>query len=312
MADNNPVIIKKITKRKHGGHHGGSWKVAYADFVTAMMAFFLLMWLLNSTSETQKQQLSEFFEDPILFMENKKVGGRPSIVDFGGLIRTSETPITETKDEITDFDRDKLAEKIEKEKLLSLKYAIDNAIADSLVLSDFKEQLKLELTPEGLRIQIIDEENRSMFDIGSSHLTEHAYLILEELGTLLNQVPNRVSISGHTDATPFSDSNSNYSNWELSTDRANSARRAFLEAGMPKEKIGRVVGLASSVLLDKEDPFNDINRRISIMVLNKKTSESIGLNSSEDETQAEDETILDEETSTDEYDPQPTHVFLPF
>jgi len=312
MAEPTPIVIKKITKRKHAGHHGGSWKVAYADFVTAMMAFFLLMWLLNSTSEEQKQQLSEYFEDPILFVENKKAGGGPSIIDFGGLIRTSANSNQEQLvDDIPKKDDDESSEANEVEKLISLKYDIDKAISDSLVLSDFQEQLKLDITPEGLRIQIIDKENKSMFNIGSAYLTDYAYLILEELSELLIKVPNRISISGHTDATPYADSYSNYSNWELSTDRANSARRAFLEAGMPEEKIGRVVGLASSVPLDAEDPFSHINRRISVMVLNKKTSQSIGLEPAEEaqtKNKKVEEDMIDEETP----EPLPTDVFLPF
>jgi len=309
MAKQNPVIIKKISKRKHAPHHGGSWKVAYADFVTAMMAFFLLMWLLNSTSDEQKQQLSQFFEDPVLFMDNKNASGS-SIIDFGGLIRTGEIPDYDIPiPEIDEEDIRDLVADVETGKLLALKYDIDRAIADSIVLSDFKEQLKLDVTPEGLRIQIIDQENKSMFNIGSAYLTDYAYLILEELSTLLNQVPNRISISGHTDATPFNDSNSNYSNWELSTDRANSARRAFLEAGMLEKKIGQVIGLASSVLLDDGDPYSPVNRRISIVVLNQKTSQAIGLEPAVEEASEE----IREEESTEADDMiQPTQLFLPF
>jgi len=304
MAEKAPVIIKKISKRKHAPHHGGSWKVAYADFVTAMMAFFLLMWLLNSTSDEQKQQLSQFFEDPILFVENKNASNA-SIIDFGGLMRTGEIPDIDIPMPVIDENEiQDLVEDVEKKKLLSLKYDIDKAISDSLVLSDFKEQLKLDITAEGLRIQIIDKENKSMFDIGSAYLTEYAYLILEELSNLLNQVPNRIRISGHTDATPFSDSNSNYSNWELSTDRANSARRAFLEAGMSETKIGQVVGLASSVLLDKKIPTSPVNRRISILVLNQKATQAIGLSPPTDETT--------EQLPEDDEAIVPTQLFLPF
>lgn len=312
MAE-EPIVVKKISKRKHGGHHGGSWKVAYADFVTAMMAFFLLMWLLNSTSEEQKQQLSEFFEDPEIFIQNKAEAGGPSIVDFGGLIRSTdpeEFDANNPDDDLPNPNRGDLAEEKEKQQLVSLKYAIDKAISSSLVLNDFQEQLKLDITPEGLRIQIIDKENKSMFNIGSAYLTDYAYQIMEELSELLQNVPNRISISGHTDASPYSDTSSDYSNWELSTDRANSARRAFLEAGMSGDKIGRVVGLASSVLLDANDPYNPINRRISIMVLNRKTSQAIGLEPKQEKQENQDIEELDD---SDESEPlTPVDAFLPF
>ncbi|MCW8930011.1 MAG: flagellar motor protein MotB [Gammaproteobacteria bacterium] len=284
MNDNQP-IIKKITKRNHAGHHGGSWKVAYADFVTAMMAFFLLMWLLGSTDEEQKAQLSDFFENPTVFLENKESGGA-SIIDFGergksGVnIKIEEVSSSQEADqtaELSERELDKLLQEREQRELASLKELIEKSIEESMILSDFKEQLKLDVTNEGLRIQIIDQDSKPMFDVGSSHLKDYADDILFEISQLLIQVPNRISISGHTDATPYSDNNSNYSNWELSSDRANSARRTFIDSGMDENKIGRIIGLASSVLYDQSDPNSPINRRISIVVLNKKTAHDIGL-----------------------------------
>lgn len=279
------LIIKKITKRHHARHHGGSWKVAYADFVTAMMAFFLLMWILGSTTEDQKNQLSEFFEDPVVFLESKQGGGE-SIIDFGGQ-GSSQVPavIKEAKSmgesdkvaNVLDEDLDKMLQEREQRELNNLKNTIAKAIENTKALRPFKDQIKLSITHEGLSVQVVDRDHKPMFDIGSSNLKDYAVNILEEIGKLLKDVPHRISISGHTDATPFSDPNTGFSNWELSTERANSARRTFIKAGMDESKVGRVIGLASSVLYDKENPYSPVNRRISIVILNNQTAEAIGL-----------------------------------
>jgi chemotaxis protein MotB len=148
-------------------------------------------------------------------------------------------------------------------------------IEDNATLRQFKNQMLLDITSEGLRIQIVDEKSRPMFDLASSELKPYTRVILHEVGRTLNEVENKISLSGHTDATPYAGGNKGFGNWELSTNRANASRRELLLGGMEDGKIMRVVGLASTVLYDKEDPYNPINRRISIVVMNKRTEEAI-------------------------------------
>lgn len=281
MADEKPTIIVKRVKKVHGGHHGGSWKVAFADFVTAMMAFFMLMWLTSSTTPQQKAAISDYFEFPSAVPATG--GGSTSVIDLGGSApemprgegdnsmeaSQDSAPVTPDKEAA-----EKIAQEIEKEKLESLRQELSEAIAQSEALAQFKDQLLLDITSEGLRIQIVDKENRAMFASGSPVLQSYTRDILREIVGVIDQVPNKISISGHTDQTPYSDGNS-YSNWELSADRANAARRELVDAGMAAEKIARVVGLSSSVLFDGQDPYNPINRRISIIVMNKATEQSL-------------------------------------
>jgi chemotaxis protein MotB len=285
-----PIVIKKINKGGHG-HHGGSWKVAYADFVTAMMAFFLLLWLLGISDEMQREGISDYFKNPTGI---KGPGGAStSLIKLGGAKELAKgdtkqrDPQTKPKDDVK-----KLEElKQDKARLDQLLKKLKAAIETSANLKKFKDQLLLEITAEGLRIQIIDKENRPMFGLGSATLKSYTVQILREISkTIYSEVPNRVSITGHTDATPFAkgyveyesrdgeELTREYSNWELSADRANAARRELIKSGMPKQQLGRVVGLASSVLFNKEDPHSPVNRRISIVVMNKSTAEGIGLN----------------------------------
>jgi len=284
MADESkrPIIIvkKKITA---GGHHGGAWKVAYADFVTAMMAFFMVMWLVNSMSKEQRAAMFEYFHNPSM-EEGHSVKAAPgqagpggastSVIDLGGGLDAPKSSPTEENglgtptDKITQDEARKVAREAEKQQLTTLMDELKEAIDKSVAMEPFKDQLLLDITPEGLRIQIVDKQNRPMFDLGKSQLKDYTTQILHEVAKYLNSVPNRISLSGHTDSNAFGVTR-NYSNWELSADRANAARRALLEGGLEQAKIARVVGLASSVLFDKQNPYNPINRRISIIVMTK-------------------------------------------
>jgi chemotaxis protein MotB len=300
MAAQNerPIIIVKKRKKGGGGHHGGAWKVAYADFVTAMMAFFLVMWLVTAVSKDQRAAIFDYFKNPS--MEQGKSskpapgqmgpggastspinlgGGLDSprvrlekVKDIGATTAVSKTKGTHGKDggESDQQAKQQVAE-AEHKKLESLMLELREAISKSQALEPFKDQLLLDITPEGIRIQIVDAQNRPMFDIGSAHLRDYTQSILHELAPYLSSVPNRISITGHTDVRPYP--GQGYSNWELSADRANAARRALVNAGLPDEKIARVVGLSSSVLFDKQDPQNAINRRISIVIMTKQAEE---------------------------------------
>jgi chemotaxis protein MotB len=278
-----PIIVKKI-KKVSGGHHGGAWKIAYADFVTAMMAFFLLMWLLGSASKGQLEGIEAYFKTPlkVALMGGPSVGASDSVLKGGGKDLTKKQLQVKPKDgaiekekELELKDAKKALEAEEKKKLESLKAKIESTIDSNITLQNFKKQLLLDITSEGLRIIIVDELNRPMFNSARAELQPYAKKILQELGKMLNDVPNRISLSGHTDATPYSTGETAYSNWELSADRANASRRELIAGGMDERKLLRVVGLSSAALFDKENPFNPINRRISIIVMNKQAEERV-------------------------------------
>jgi chemotaxis protein MotB len=283
--DKRPIVIKRI-KKVAGGHHGGAWKIAYADFVTAMMAFFLLMWLLGSTTKGDLKGISEYFNTPlkVALFGGEGSGDSSSIIKGGG------TDLTRSTGQVKDGDIDaekkiiniKAAtenllrlEKIKEiAKLKELKASIEKAISSNTKLKQFKDQILLDITTEGLRIQIVDEKNRPMFRSGRAELEPYTKEILHEIGKTLNQMPNKVSLSGHTDAQPYASDRKGFSNWDLSADRANASRRELIVGGMDEEKVVRVVGLSSAVLFDKENPLNPVNRRISIIVMNKKAEEA--------------------------------------
>lgn len=253
---NEPVIIKKIIKNKGHGHHGGAWKLAYADFVTAMMAFFLLMWLLGSTNEETRRGISEYFQDPY----------EASLIDKG---------LIPTLDEIAPTEIDRQAEKNDQLQLEMLKEKIQDMIDENSKLSEVKDQIKLETTPEGLRVQIIDNQNMPMFKLASSETEPQIRLILRALAPVINKLPNKITINGHTDARPFPANRKGYSNWELSSDRANAARYELNQGGLAEEKVLRVTGLSDSIPYNPANPDDPMNRRISIIVMNKKTEQHI-------------------------------------
>ncbi len=276
-----PIVIKRI-KKVVGGHHGGAWKIAYADFVTAMMAFFLLMWLLGSTTKGDLSGIANYFKTPlkVALMGGSGSGDSSSIIKGGGkdLTRSSgqikEGELPSEKKVINIKDAAEEIRRVELEKLKGLKATIEMAINNNDKLKKFKNQILLDMTSEGLRIQIVDDQNRPMFQSGSAQLEPYTQEILRAIGQVLNDVPNKVSISGHTDAAPYGGDDKGYSNWELSADRANATRRELLAGGMNDDKIVRVVGLASAVLFNKNDPLDPRNRRISLIVMNKKTEEA--------------------------------------
>jgi chemotaxis protein MotB len=284
MADEGmrPIIVKRIKKGGHG-HHGGAWKIAYADFVTAMMAFFLLMWLLGSTTKGDLNGISEYFKTPlkVAMQGGSGSGDSSSVIPGGGKdltrkegqVKLADDPSTSKKTYNLNAAKAEM-ERQETLRLQQLKEKIEEKIENNPILKKYKDQLLLDFTSEGLRIQIVDEQNRPMFALASSTLQPYTRDILREIGVVLNEVPNRIGLSGHTDSTPYF-TDAGYSNWELSADRANASRRALVAGGMQDSKIIRVVGLGSAVHLDRKDPFNPINRRISIIVMNKKTEEGL-------------------------------------
>ncbi|MCL5060221.1 MAG: flagellar motor protein MotB [Candidatus Thermoplasmatota archaeon] len=301
MSEQKPPIIVKRIKKVAGGHHGGAWKIAYADFVTAMMAFFLLMWLLGSTTKGDLEGIAEYFKTPlkVAMQGGSGSGDSSSVIKGGGAdvtrksgqIKKGETEAPKKSYNLKAAQAE--LERIETANLKKLKKRLEVAIDANPTLRQFKRQLLIDITSEGLRIQIVDEQNRPMFNLASAELQPYTKIILHEIGKVLNDVQNRVSLSGHTDAKPYANRERGYSNWELSADRANASRRELIAGGMDETKMLRVVGLASSVPFNNAAPLDPVNRRISIIVMNKRTEEAVTKEASganvADEDEARDE-----------------------
>jgi chemotaxis protein MotB len=317
MANDKPIIIKKIKKGGHG-HHGGAWKVAYADFVTAMMAFFLLLWLLNATTEDQKRGIANYF-DPVSVSKSSQSGsggmlGGASIASEAGSMSTQMSQMnvaaidglkpnsegeeaqgigkTNIKEDVKADDKkieatedaiEKAHEKLEEERFKKAETELRQAIQDSPDLKELSENLLIEQTPEGMRIQIIDKSKKEMFPLGSAEMYDYTQKLLEQVGKVMMKLPNQIEITGHTDARPYK--NKNNSNWELSSKRANASRRVLDNTGIEPKRIEVVSGKADKDLLVPDEPESPMNRRISLTLLKdsivkqKKTSSTAVTNS---------------------------------
>lgn len=280
MENNQPIIIKRI-KRYDSGHHGGSWKIALADFMTAMMAFFLVLWLMSVSTPLQRAIISGYFKDPIGFSGSTS----KHVIDLGGSPhpapdRTQNVelngPLSEGLSNPVDVDEiSNLSAELDFERLEMLRLELQNVIEESPELQRFKDQILIESTRDGLRIQIMDSENRPMFALGSDRMEEYFEDILLALGDTLVTVPNKITLSGHTDARQYSAARGFEGNWELSTQRANAARRALVAGGYPEENVAQVVGYASAALYNRADPYSPANRRIDIVVLTRKAQRAM-------------------------------------
>ncbi|PJE42623.1 MAG: motility protein MotB [Pseudomonas sp.] len=281
MENNQPIIVKRV-KKVAGGHHGGAWKIAFADFATAMMAFFLVMWLMTVATPEQKKLISGYFQDPVGFSESAS----PYVIDLGGTPtpapdrtlnpepQEEQSPAEDAQADVDKLQAESVAEEVERERLELLLQELQNKVEENPQLQNFKDQILFEITQDGLRIQIMDAENRPMFASGSARLQPYFEDILLAMTDTIAAVPNKISVSGHTDAAPFV-GRGGYGNWELSSDRANAARRVLIAGGYDDEQVARVVGYASSALFDRENPLNPVNRRIDIVVLTKKAQRAI-------------------------------------
>lgn len=306
LGDAEPIIIKKRGRRARDEHHGGGgWKVAFADFAVSMMAFFLVLWLSASTTVEEQRAISGYFEDPTAFEE----GGSRIVIDMGGSAKESSSADSDTveleekiihrlnKKEIERvIDAKKVAEiakEMERKKFDALLDKLKSRIEKDPNLRPYRDQILLNVTDDGLQIQIIDRETTAMFDSGSSQIKRYTQELIKALSATINSVPNRISISGHTDAVAFQ-GRENFSNWELSAERANAARRTLVEGGYPSSKIAEVVGHASSVLFNKKNPSSARNRRISILVMSDDTEEAKrrALGKNEEQLAQEEEAAL--------------------
>ena len=272
-----PIIIKRIKK---GGHavHGGAWKIAYADFVTAMMAFFLLMWLLGSTSEGDKKGIADYFQSPMKVAllnggsgsgdsSSLLKGGGQDLTRSGGQVKRGDVQAPRSTINLQALRHEQRA--AEAAKLQELSEQVESELKNSAKLAQFASQIKLDMTRDGLRIQIVDELSRPMFDSGSAVVKPYMRELLRAIGSVLIEVPNRLTLEGHTDAQPFSAGDAGYSNWELSSDRANASRRELVAGGLTEDRVLRVQGLASSQPFNRKEPADPQNRRISIIVMNR-------------------------------------------
>ena len=278
-----PIIIKRGKKARHAPH-GGAWKIAYADFVTAMMAFFLLMWLLGSTAKGELQGIAAYFSSPlkVSMQGGDGAGNSSSVIPGGGndlskvhgQVRRSDDDSATNRRTSIEAARAERA-RIDAQRIRALQAKIDAMITENPRLNEYRSQIRIDVTPDGLQIQIVDDQNRPMFDSGSALVKPYMRDILREIGSALGGVENHISLAGHTDATPYGNGDKGYSNWELSADRANASRRELVAAGMPDDKLVRVVGLAASDPLDAKDPRAAINRRITVTVLTREAEERL-------------------------------------
>jgi len=295
MAGENAVIVKRIKKSGHGGHHGGAWKVAYADFVTAMMAFFLLMWLINTTTPEQKRGIADYFAPQsiaqtlsgsggvlggkVMGEESARAGGATAILrknspsaphstvhtaqDSSPQGAASQGQSGDTQSQSSDNTERASSQDGE---FTHAAEAIHQAIQDNPDLAELSKQVMVDQTPEGLRIQLVDQDGRPMFQRGTAEPMPYTKRLIAEIGKIIDRLPNRISISGHTEATPFSGA-SGTTNWELSAARANAGRALLAAGGLVSDRVYEVAGKAGSEPLLPEDPNASANRRLSIVLL---------------------------------------------
>ena len=289
-GDNAPtIIIKKVKKGGHAGHHGGAWKVAYADFVTAMMAFFLLMWLINTTSPEQKRGIADYFAPASVSQTTSGSGGvlgGTGLSDNGAKSDGSASVISQLAPEAppnptdagkasksgaaagSDASQDAAA-KAEADQFKSAAESLRQALQDMPELAELSKQVIVDVTPEGLRIQLVDQEGRSMFDQGSAKPNDRARLLLRAVSKVIRQMHNRITVSGHTSAVVGLGATGG-DDWALSAARANAARSVLQEAGVEADRIYQVSGKANSDPLYPDDPTLPGNRRIAITLLREK------------------------------------------
>jgi len=284
MADNQEPIVVKRVKKVVGGHGGGVWKIAYADFVTAMMAFFLLMWVLGSTTSGDLAGISAYFQNPLrLTLEGGQGSGDTNSIIKGGGPQIFRTDGVEARAD-ADTEQRRVSEAVEFDerarknvrKMLDAKEGIEQEIKSDPELAKIKNQVFMDINASGLRIQIVDEKNRAMFGVGGADMAGFASRLLRAIGGVLKDMPNGVRIEGHTDSLKYSNGQAGYSNWELSTDRANAARRELIAGGLPEQRVSQVVGFADTIRLNPDNPNDPLNRRISITVLDQDTGATKG------------------------------------
>ncbi|WP_458524970.1 flagellar motor protein MotB [Onishia taeanensis] len=271
MSTQGPPIIIRRKKVVHG-HHGGSWKIALADFMTALMALFLVMWILSSASREQRQGVAEYFSTPLLtaIAGGEKQASSPNVIPGGGPDPSSIEGERQRIDRRVDSRPSNMPQ-----RLKDLRRSVESAIQADPVLRKLRNQLRFDMTREGLRIQLVDTDKRPMFELGGDQVAPYMRRLLRTLAPLLNEVPNPISISGHTDNVPYVGGLQGYSNWELSSDRANASRRELVAGGLEPSRLLRVAGMGDQVPIPDSEPSDAINRRIALVVLYQQVADHI-------------------------------------
>ena len=278
---NKPEVIIIRRGRRHApSAHGGAWKIAYADFITALMAFFLLMWLLGTANTSQLKGIAAYFKMPLRVAltggsgtgESASVihGGGSDVLQQDGQMHAGQLPKASNLQLVTQAQ-----ERQDRQRLERLKTELEAQILANPSLAAYRSQLLIDITNIGLRIQVVDNRKRPMFGLGSAQLEPYAQTILEDIAPTLNELPNAVSITGHTDALTYSNQGKGFNNFDLSADRANAVRQVLVRSGLEDRKVLRVSGMGSAVLFDQSQPDSPQNRRVSIVVLSKVAADHI-------------------------------------
>ncbi|GHC33000.1 flagellar motor protein MotB [Aidingimonas halophila] len=268
--ERRPIIIrrKKVVK----AHHGGSWKIALADFMTALMALFLVMWILATASEEELEGIAEYFNTSL---SAAMAGGDKTTASDSAIPGGGPDPAHQDGERMRIDTRTQTRPSDERRTFRNLQHKLESVIESDPQLRNLRDQMRLDMTPEGLRIQLVDSEKRPMFELGSDRVAPYMSDLLQTIAPLLNELPNPISITGHTDNLQYASGQENYSNWELSSDRANASRRELIEGGLDSSKLLRVTGLGDRVPLADSEPGDPVNRRIAILVLDREAKARI-------------------------------------
>lgn len=294
-TESQRVVVRRKQQVQDVAPATGSWKIAYADYMTAMMAFFLVMWLLSLVPQSDLKEIAEYFRMPLM----DAIRGGGSVGEYSG------TPIPGSPPAIIPHIVPAQGDAISPEnvrdinRLEDLRSELDTLIETDPVLEQYRPQLLLDMTPDGLRVQIIDQQNRPMFAMGSARMQPDMSVILRALAPVFNRLPNSITLAGHTDAVQYASGEREYSNWELSADRANAARRELVAGGLDETRVKQVLGLSSTVSLIKDDPDAAVNRRISIVVLSEQAERRIDAQAHSRDTAIQLKQIIDPNHATE-------------
>lgn len=269
-TEKRPIIVKR--KKAHHGHHGGAWKIAFADFMTAMMALFLVLWILSSSNPETRKAISEYFRTPLVvaLAGGDRDSASDSAIPGGGPDASYNEGEVRSIDLRTESRNDQ-----ERRDLIELKRSIEQMIDLNALLKDVRDQVVIDLIPEGLRIQLVDSDKRPMFELGSAKVAPYMRDLLKALAPLLNKIDNSIQISGHTDGVQYSSGEAGYSNWDLSADRANASRRELVLGGLKPGKLVRVSGMADQIRFMGAEENDAVNRRIAIIVIGSDAKKAI-------------------------------------
>ncbi|GAA5110512.1 flagellar motor protein MotB [Alloalcanivorax gelatiniphagus] len=279
MSNNHRTIVIRRPRRAHAAHHGGAWKIALADFMTALMALFLVLWILSTATPSELQGLAEYFRTPlkVALANGDRNSASTSAIPGGG----ADPAHSDGEQARIDLKRQSRPAE-DRARLMELRRRMETVIQEDPALRNVREQMRFEMTQDGLRVQLMDTDRQPMFELGSDRVSPAMRKLLRTLAPLLNDVPNRLSISGHTDSLRYARGDSGYSNWELSSDRANASRRELVAGGLDGSKLLRVTGMGDRVPVPGSNPGDAVNRRITLVVLSDSAARRLQAGSRSD------------------------------